>query len=104
VVAGFSPVIPCENETAEFPAPSDDPPAAGARVPNESLQLPGLAVAYRNQPVVAEPPGFADPFNWAVLPVSSVALLVVTDGGFASVVNESTAPNVVPYEFRPSAQ
>ena len=72
------------------------PPAAGARVPNASLQLPGLTVSYRNQPVVASPPGFADPFNWAVVPVSSVALFVFTDGGLASVVNERTAPNVVP--------
>ena len=38
------------------------------------------------------------------MPVSSVALLVVTEGAFASVVNDRTAPNVVPYPFRPSAQ
>ena len=38
-------MIPCEYATDALPEPSDEPPAAGARVPKESLQDPGLAVA-----------------------------------------------------------
>ena len=33
--------------TAVVPAPSEVPPAVGARVPKVSLQVPGLVVAYR---------------------------------------------------------
>ena len=44
MVAGARPVMACENEALLVPAPSADPPVAGARVPNESLQVPGLAV------------------------------------------------------------
>jgi hypothetical protein len=88
-----------------LPAPSDEPPLpTGARVPKLSLQLPGLAVAYRNQPVVAAPPGFAYPFSVAVVPVSGDAPSVSTAGGFASVVNDSTAPNDVPYALLAIAQ
>ena len=36
--------MPCEYATAAMPAPTVLPPDAGARVPNESLQAPGLTV------------------------------------------------------------
>ena len=96
--------MPCVKLTLLVPAPSAEPPAAGARVPKESLQVPGLAVAYRNQPVVAAPPGFAVPLSVAVAPVSAVGELVLTTGRLACVVNDSTAPKVVPYVFLPIAQ
>ena len=86
------------------PDPSAEPPAAGARVPKVSLQVPGLVVAYRNQPVVAPPPGFAVPLSWALAPVRSVALLVFTAGTLGSVVKLSTAPNEVPMAFCAIAQ
>ncbi len=97
-------MIPCENATGEVPEPNEDPPLDGARVPNVSLQVPGLTVAYLNQPVVAAPPGLADPFKVAAVPVRFEGLLVVTVGSAASVVNDSTEPNAVEEEFLPIAQ
>lgn len=73
-------------------------------MPNVSLHVPGLTVLYLNQPVVAAPPGFAEPFNVAVVPVIDVAPLVVTTGAFADVVNVSITPNRVPNEFLAIAQ
>jgi hypothetical protein len=40
----------------------------------------------------------------AVVPVTSVALFVVTDGAMGSVVNDRTAPNVVPCTLLAIAQ
>jgi hypothetical protein len=37
-------------------------------VPKVSLQVPGLLVAMRNQPVVAAPLGLAEPFRLVVMP------------------------------------
>ena len=34
----------CENAAELVPEPSAEPPVVGARVPNVSLQVPGLAV------------------------------------------------------------
>lgn len=51
---------------------------------------------YRNQPVEAAPPGFADPFKLAVVPVRFDAVFVVTAGVFASVVKDNTVPKPVP--------
>jgi hypothetical protein len=93
-----------ENATELLPEPSAEPPAMGARVPKLSLQVPGLAVEKRNQPVVASPPGIADPFSWPVVPVSTVALLVVTAGSAAGVVKERTAPKPNPKAFEAMAQ
>ena len=39
-----------------------------------------------------------------MLPVSSVAALVATEGAFASAVNERTAPNEVPWVLLEMAQ
>jgi len=92
------------NATLVVPDPSELPPERGARVPKLSLHVPGLTVAYRNQPIVASPPGFAEPFSCPVVPERSVAALVVTTGAAAGVVNERSDPNDVPYVFRPMAQ
>jgi hypothetical protein len=62
-----------ENDTALVPVPSPVPPLAGARVPNASLQVPGFAVLYRNQPVAVAPLGLAEPFKVAELEVTTVA-------------------------------
>lgn len=94
----------CENPTTDVPEPNDEPPLVGARVPNESLHVPGLVVEYRNQPVAAAPPGLAEPFKVAVVPVRFVAVRVVTVGRLASVVNDSTEPYAVEEEFLPIAQ
>ena len=42
------------------------------------------------------PPGFAEPFKVAVVPVRLDALLVVAVGKVARVVNERTLPKAVP--------
>lgn len=89
-------MIGCEYAAVLVPEPSDDPPAAGARIPNESLHVPGLAVLYRNHPVVAAPFGLAEPFSVAVVPVKLDALFVETVGAAAGVVNERIDPNPVP--------
>jgi hypothetical protein len=87
-----------------FPEPIEDPPAPGARVPKESLHVPGLDVLYRNHPVVDAPPGLAEPLSVAVEPVNKVALLVDTDGAFGSVVNDKTEPYEIPRLFCAIAQ
>jgi hypothetical protein len=46
--------------------------------------------------VVASPLGLAKPLSVVVVPVVSVGAEVVTVGGIAGVVNDSTAPNEVP--------
>ena len=82
--------------TELLPEPSESPPLIGARVPNVSLQLPGLAVANRNQPVVAAPRGLAEPRSRAPVPVRLMAVDVDTEGAAAGVVKDSTAPMAVP--------
>src|SRR3954469_16480660 len=94
-VPAESPEIACAYATAVEPAPSTAPPAAGARVPKVSLQLPGSTVEYRNQPVAEDRFGFAEPFSVAVVLATGDAAAEVTDGA-ALVVNESSAPNDVP--------
>src|SRR3954462_3174727 len=94
----------CANATAAVPAPSAEPPVAGARVPNESLHVPGLTVENRNHAVVASPSGFAVPLSVASAPVTAVGAPVVTAGGSAGVVNDATAPNPVPKLFCAIAQ
>lgn len=42
------------------------------------------------------PPGFAEPFKVAVVPVRFEVLFVATVGRAASVVNDNTEPNEVP--------
>jgi hypothetical protein len=75
----------------------------GERVPNVSLHVPGLVVAYRNHPVAANWFGLADPFSVAPVLDTEVAAAVTTVGA-ADVVNESTDPNLVPTEFEAMAQ
>jgi hypothetical protein len=60
------------------------------------LQVPGFDVLYRNQPVVAAPFGFAEPFRVAVAAATDVAACDVVAGASAPVVNESTDPKLVP--------
>lgn len=96
-------VIDCEYGWPELPEPSDDPPLAGARIPNVSLQVPGLVVLYRNQPVVDAPLGVPEPFNNADAAVTPVAAAVVAVGG-SGVVNCTSVPNAVPTEFCAMAQ
>jgi hypothetical protein len=93
-----------KNVADVMPEPTFVPPLAGARVPNVSLHVPGLAVEYRNQPVVVAPPGTDDAFRRAVAPVISVALLVLDVGNEAVVVNDKMPPNDVPYPFCAIAQ
>ena len=78
--------------------PRDDPPLAGARVPNVSLHVPGSVDEYRNQPVADEPLGLPDPFNSAEAFVAPVAGNVAAVGG-SGVVNVLSEPNPVPTEF-----
>jgi hypothetical protein len=85
------------------PAPSAVPPLDGARVPNVSLHVPGLVVLYRNHPRDEAMFGFADPFSVAPVPEMPVAASVVTEGD-AGVVNESTAPKLVPSALLAMAQ
>jgi len=54
------------------PAPSAEPPLDGTRLPKLSEQLTGFVVAYRSQPVLVAPFGFASPLNVTeVVPVSA---------------------------------
>ena len=92
----MSPVIGSENDCDVVPAPSAVPAAAGARVPNESLHVPGLVSAYRNHAVVAAPFGFAEPFNVADVVAKLDADCVVTLGCVAGVENDRMEPNDVP--------
>ena len=62
------------------------------RVPNASLQVPGLVVAYRNQLVVAAPLGLAEPFSVAAVLLIAVAADVTTVGSCVVVKGEKTAP------------
>src|SRR5512133_2544333 len=94
----------CEYGTAAVPPPRLAPPVAGARVPKVSLQVPGLVVLYRNQPVAGSPLGMDEPLRVAVVPVIPEAASVVTDGAAGGVVNVSTAPKVVPMEFEAMEQ
>ena len=86
-----------------MPEPSAEPPLAGARVPKVSLQLPGLVVEYRNQPVVVAAPGLTEPFSVADEPVTLVALAVTVTGA-PGTVKESTGPNAFPEAFATTAQ
>ena len=54
--------------------------------------------------MVASPLGLAKPLSVVVVPVVSVGAEVVTVGGIAGVVNDTSAPNVVPYTLLPIAQ
>jgi hypothetical protein len=54
------------------------------------LQVPGSLVLYRNQPVVASPPGSAAPLSVAPLADTKVAADVVTAGPDANA--EAAAP------------
>jgi hypothetical protein len=74
------------------------PLAAGAREPNESLQVPGFVVEYRNQPIAIARFGIPEPFSCAAVLEMLVAATVVVVGG-VGVVNVTTLPNVVPTEF-----
>lgn len=86
------------------PEPNKEPPLTGARSPKVSLQVPGLVAEYRNQPVVAPPLGFAAPFRVTAVPVTFVALFVVTTGARAAVVNDRTEPKDVPIPLLAIAQ
>ena len=57
-----------------------EPPLAGARVPKVSLQVPGLVVSKRNQPVVVPPFGLAEPLSVAVVLPTLDASTVSTVG------------------------
>src|SRR6185436_673542 len=97
------PLSGCEYATGELPAPSDEPPDAGTRVPKLSLQAPGLTADQRNQPVAASRRGLAAPLSVAVvLPTPPAALVVVS--GTPGVVKVRTEPNDVPTEFEAIAQ
>ena len=72
-------------------------------MPNVSLQVPGVAVAMRNQPVDDAPFGFPEPLSVAVLLVIDVAAAVVTTG-WSNVVNDWIWPNEVPSELDATAQ
>lgn len=74
-----------------IPAPSDVPPLLGVRVPKESSQVPGLLVLYRNQPVVVEASGVAEPWIVAELLVTFMVPVVTTKGA-AGIVKDSTDP------------
>ncbi len=73
----------------------------GTRVPKVSLQVPGLLVAMRNQPVAVAPLGLAEPYRLVTMPEAES---VDTEGGPGGVVNESTAPKPTPYELLTMAQ
>src|SRR5437868_6620206 len=98
------PVTGCEKLTKVRPEPRAVPPLAGTRVPKVSLQAPGLAVAKRNQAVVAPPSGLAEPLSVAEKAATLVAASVVTDGACAWVVKLKSDPTVVPSEFWAMAQ
>src|SRR4029077_17358884 len=70
--------------TLVAPVPSPVPLVAGTRVPNVSLQVPGLVVAMRNQPVVASPFGLPDPFSDADVLTTDVAADVAAVGAAAA--------------------
>ena len=96
MVPAERPVAACENATNDVPAGTAEPPLSGTRVPNESLQVPGLTVPRRNHPVVAAPPGFTEPVRVAEVPVRLLVPEVDTVGAAGSVVKVSTAPLTPP--------
>ena len=87
-----------EKVAALEPEPSAVPPVVGARVPKLSSQVPGVTALYRNHPVVASWFGLAEACSVAPALVTDVASTVVTEGG-AAVVNDITAPKLVPAAF-----
>ena len=54
--------------------------------------------------MVAAPPGFPEPLSVALVPVTSVAALVVTTGPAAGTVKDSGTPNAVPMGLLAIAQ
>ena len=78
-----------EYGTALVPVPSAVPLVAGTRVPNVSLQVPGLVVAMRNQPVVASPFGLPDPLSAADVVVMLLAAVVAAVGAAASAARDA---------------
>ena len=85
----MSPAIGCAKVELDVPVGIEEPPLTGARVPNVSLQVPGLVVAKRNHAVAASPPGLTTPFSVAVVPVRLLALPVDTVGKAGKVVKET---------------
>ena len=75
----------------------------GTRVPNVSLQVPGLVVLMRNQADAEEPFGLALPLSCAGVLSTDVAAVVVVVG-WSNVWNVKTEPNDVPSEFCAIAQ
>ena len=74
MVPGVSPIVVIAYDMlGRVPAPSPVPLVAGTRVPNVSLQVPGLVVVMRNQPVVASPFGLPEPLSTADVVVTDVA-------------------------------
>ena len=69
------------------------PPATGTRVPKVSLHVPGFEALYLNQPVAALPFGLTEPFSVAVVSVTLVGEIVVTNGeGNDSCLKQYKAP------------
>ncbi len=64
--------------------PSPVPLVAGTRVPKMSLQVPGLVVLMRNQPVVASPFGLPEPLSTADVVMTDVAAVVAAVGAAAA--------------------
>jgi len=104
VVLGVSPVSIWEYAWAALPLPTSVPPDAGTRVPNASLQAPGLAVAYRNHAVVCAPRGVELPLSVALVSVTNDVEADATNGARAGVVKLSTAPKLVPTALLAIAQ
>ena len=104
MVASGRPVIGSENATVALAEPRAVPPVAGRRVPKVSLQVPGLVVLTRNQPVVVSPRAMPEALSTAELVVMLVAESVVTDGAVAGVVKNRTLPKVVPKALLATAQ
>jgi hypothetical protein len=98
-----SPVSAWLKGVGAEPAPSDVPPVAGNRVPKVSSHASGLVDEYRNQPVVADRFGVAEPLSVAVDPNPDDAALVTTAGG-PWVAKLNTVPKLVPTAFSAMAQ
>ena len=69
--------------------PSAVPLVAGTRVPNVSLQVPGLTVLTRNQPVVASPFGLPEPLSDADVEVIPLAAVVAAVGAAANAARDA---------------
>jgi len=65
------------------------PLVAGTRVPNVSLQVPGLTVLTRNQPVVASPFGLPEPLSDADVEVIPLAAVVAAVGAAANAARDA---------------